>query len=588
MIRWKFVLTRVLILVAVVTLLRWGMGPTVRFLTVRSLQLATGARVDIAAADVGLFPPRVDYVDLRVADPRGRKAYRDLFRADSVSLEIDGNALMRRRWVVREGRIAGLEIGSRRDESGHFEREPEAIETDTGPSLLSRLCGGAVDGFEEQASELADDLETVRRSREIRARWESDYEDLELRAERLEGQVREIRAEARSVKNPLRDYPALDRAIARANDLRAELLDVRRRIDELPDQMRRDLASLEEAKRIDLEKVERHLPDRGEDAGDFASEMIAKAVRERLRQLQSYLDHARQIADLTVRAPKKERGRGEAIDLAGDSRPPSFLIRQCEISGMLRSRGQVYTVSGVVENVTPSPERLVEPTHARLLLEDTALTSQPLRLDYVRDRRGGSDVDRVTLLWPRSPARPAEWGSDKEIGIAVQGGNRELWAQVIRDGERIRGRLVSKQTGLRMRLRVGPRFATSPVAVSIDERLANVDRIEIDARFAGTWDAVDLKLESNLERVLREAADEAIAAQLEASREKLTATIRRRHARHTEELQEWLGTRQSEARHRLAAADRSIEEVFQSVTRGIGSAESYLGRLRENLPAGLR
>src|SRR6056297_4345228 len=112
MIRWKFVLTRVLVVAAVVTLLRWGMGPTVRFVTVRSLQLATGARVDIARADVGWFPPRVDYVDLRVADPRGRKAHRDLFRADSISLEVDGDAFLHRRWVIRHGRIAGLEIGS--------------------------------------------------------------------------------------------------------------------------------------------------------------------------------------------------------------------------------------------------------------------------------------------------------------------------------------------------------------------------------------------------------------------------------------------------------------------------------------------
>lgn len=594
MIRWKFVLTRVLVVAAVVTLLRWGMGPTVRFVTVRSMQLATGARVDIARADVGLFPPRVDYVDLRVADPRGRKAYRDLFRADSISLEIDGDAFLHRRWVIRHGRITGLEIGSRRATSGHFEEEPEADDPDSGPSLLSRIAGGAVDALGEQASELVDDLETVRRSREIRERWESEYRELEARAERLEGQVRQIRAEAKSVKNPLRDYPALDRAIAQANDLRAELLEVRRRIDGLPGQMHRDLASLEEAKRIDLEKVDRYLPDRGEDAGDFASELVAKAVRQRLRQLQEYLDHGRQIADLTVRSPKQERGRGETIDLVGAERPPSFLMRQCEVSGLLRSRGQIYTMTGVVENVTPTPERLLEPTHARLSLEDTSLTSEPLRLDYVRDRRGGNDVDRVTLLWPRSPARPAEWGSDEEIGIAVEGGERELWAQVIRDGDQIRGRLVSKQTGLRMRLRVAPRFATSPIAMSIDDRLSDVDRIEIDARFGGTWqvggtwEAIDLRLESNLERVLREAADEAIAAQIEASRAKLAATIRRRHARHTEDLQEWIGTRQSEARHRLAAADRSIEEVFQSVTRGIGSAETYLGRLRDKLPTGLR
>ncbi len=589
MIRWKFILTRVLIVAAILTLLRWGLGPAARYLTVQGVEMATGARADIARTEIGLFPPRVHYTDIRVADPRGRKEFHDLFRADLLDLEIDGEALLHRRWVVRNGRISGLEIGARRSESGHLDETGDDEQVvDAGSSLLSQLVAGTMDELGGQASALVDDLETVRRSEQIRRRWESDYASLVSQARELKQQVQEVRDQAVSIKNPLRDYAALDQAISRAQEIRAELSKVRRKIDELPQQVQADLDSLEEAKQIDLAKVEEYVPGGLEGSDQFAGELVANSVRERLDQLRDYLDHGRQIADVTVVPPQQERARGQWIDLSADRQRPQMLIRQCEVSGLLRSRGHVYTLKGVVNNVTPTPERLREPTRARMLLEDVSRISDPIRLDYVRDRRDGDDIDQVTLLWPRSHAQEFEWGCGDKVGISVRGGQREVWAQLVRNGDSIQGRLVSKQTGLQMRLRVAPRYAESPIAESIGERLAEVDRVEIDARFDGTWDDLDLKLESNVERVLREATDQAIAAQLGESRQKIADNVRRTHRQETESLQQWLRTQQAEARTRLTSADRSIEEMFQKVTRGIGSADAVLGRFGPSAPSGRR
>ena len=107
MIRWRYVSTRLFVLLAVLMLLRWGLGPVANFLTIRGLQSITGAKVEIAQTRVGMFPPRVHYTDLRVADPRSDKQMRDVVRAESVNLVIDGDALMHRRWVARDGRITG-------------------------------------------------------------------------------------------------------------------------------------------------------------------------------------------------------------------------------------------------------------------------------------------------------------------------------------------------------------------------------------------------------------------------------------------------------------------------------------------------
>lgn len=590
MIRWRFLLTRTLVIVAILMLLRWGLGPLARVLTVQGLQAATGARVEIAGTELGLFPPRVRYTDFRIADPREGKADRDLLRAATVELVIDGDALLHRRWVARNGRLTGLELGARRDTSGHFDEadtgEPEEA---TGPSLLGRLVGGAADRWGDQAETLVADLETVRRSRQIRSRWEQDYAALAARASNLEKEIRAIRDQAKSIDNPLRDYPQLERTLARANEIRVELSQVREQIDSLPRKLQEDLAALEEAKQIDLAKIDAYVPGDLADSGELGSDLVAGPVREQLRQLRRYLEHGRTVANVTIVAPESSRVRGKTIDLLGDGRQPNLLVRRCELNGLLRSSGRVYALTGVVENLTPTPEQLSAPTRAKLLLEDAAVRAgKPIRVDYVADRRSEPPVDQLTFLWPRSSAAVRHFGEDERVGLSVEGGQREVWAQLRCAGESIEGRLVSKQTGLKLRLRVDPQYASSPIAVSLSESLSAVDRIEVDASFSGTWQQIDLDLETNLQRILRDATQDALADQLRESKQQLAARVRQEHLRQSDELRGWISSRQAEARNLLASADRSIEQMLHKVTRGLGSTEAYLGRFRSAVEGQLR
>src|SRR6056297_1682499 len=152
MIRWRFILTRCTVVIAVLVLLRWGLGPVASFVTVRGIQLATGAKVEMASTRVGLFPPRVQYTDVRIADPRDGKQLRDALRADSIELVIDGNALLHRRWVAHSGRISGLQIGSKREVSGHFEQVEEIQSPSDTPSVLSQWIRGQRDQWTAEAA----------------------------------------------------------------------------------------------------------------------------------------------------------------------------------------------------------------------------------------------------------------------------------------------------------------------------------------------------------------------------------------------------------------------------------------------------
>ncbi|QDT12476.1 TIGR03545 family protein [Planctomycetes bacterium K23_9] len=585
MIRWRYVISRLIIVAVVLLLIRLGLGPVASYVTVKGIQQATGAKVEIESTHVGLFPPRIEYSDFRVADPRSGKVMRDAFRAESMDFVIDAKSLLHRRWVARDARISGIQIDARRDTSGHLAQDDTPSTTaPESAGILGKFIKGATDQLGDQAADVVGGMETVRRSKEIKQRWQREYDELVVRARDLESRIRKIRDTARGIDNPLRDWEELDRTLARATETHSELKIVRATIDALPQRLQDDLVSLERAKQIDLDKIDQYVPGSLSQSDNFGVDLMANAVRDQVQRIRGYLDGGRAIADYTIVAPESSRARGIDYDLLGSNRRPDIMIRRCEVGGLLRSGGEAFVLTGIIENLTPTPELLVEPTVARLRLEG----NEVIRVEMVRDQRQGADVDLLTLHWPQTEAKELTLGDDDDAGISIQGGQRELWVQLRSEGERISGRFVSKQTGLKMKLNVDSKYADSPAAVSLGQSLAAVDKLEVEATFAGTWKDMGLQLNSNIGQIFKTAAQNAVASQIETSKRDLALKIEETHLRESLELRKWLEGQQSEANELLASADQSIKEMRNKVVREVGQADAYLGKLRSAIEGRLR
>lgn len=584
MIRWRFLLTRLIVAVAILMILSIGLGPVASYITVAGLQASTGAKAEIGSSTVRLYPPSLRFTDVHVADPRDGKELRDAFMADSIDLSIDGDALLRRRWVIRQGKISGLQIGSQRGTSGHFDVELENEGESASPSMIGQMISNATAGLADQAEEIAENLETVKTGDEIRRRWKTQYETLVQQARDLESRVRTIRDAAKGIDNPLRDWPELERTLAEARSAREELLQVRETMDKMPEQLRSDLVKLEQAKQADLSKVNAYLPGDLSESKNFGVDLVSAQIHSYLTQLRGYLDNGRTLANYTVVAPDSERVRGENFDFLGKHRRPEMLIQQCQVDGLMRASGKTYTLTGLIENMTPQPEYLAEPTRARLLLEGP----ETVQVDYIRDRREGMFNDRLTLHWPQMRADPMRLGDGKNMAVAVTGGQREVWVQFDSQGDDVQGRLVSKQSGMTMHLDVDGKAANSAAMISMNQSLAKVESIEVDAAFRGDWKNLDLNLKTNLGDVFSDAIHEAITKQLDDSKAKLATQVDNAHREQMLQLREWMSKQQNEAQSLLATADRSIEEMSQKVLAEVGDAESYLGKLQTAFGKNLR
>lgn len=585
MIRWQYVVTRMLAVAAVLLLLGFGAGRVVGFVTVQGLQTATGAKVEIGETHVGLFPPRIRYQQFRVADPRDRKSLRDAFRADSIELQLDGDALLHRRWVATEGVVTGLQIGATRDSSGHFSQEDvESPSLSDKPGVLGLLLGGMTHRLQDQAEDAAKDLETVRRSEEIKDRWEREYDVLANRGKVLEDKVRAFKANAREIDNPLRDWERVGSTVGLAEETRSELKSILAALDALPNQFRADVASLERAKQTDLDRIDQYIPGDLSESENFGVDLISEAVQTQIATLREYWEGGRTLANYTVVAPETERARGVDIDLFGSQRRPSILVNRCKVQGMMRADGQTYSLAGTVENMTPTPELLLEPFTAELTLDGP----QVVKVGYVRDRRNGSDIDRLTLHWPQSSAPEMKFGDDQRAMVSVSGGRREIWVQMRSEGGQIEGRFVSKQTGVRLGLAVDSKYDELPATQALRQSLSDVETVTIDAGFEGTWGQLAMTMQTNLGKVLSDAADDAVDRQLAASKQMMAEKVQQTFQREQTKLLSWFNAKQIDAQSLTAKADGLLNDLGKQVLDGVDSSEVTIGRLNEILSGRLR
>jgi uncharacterized protein (TIGR03545 family) len=582
MIRWRYILPRVLVVAAIILIIRYALPPAVRYVTVAAIESSTGAKVEMASVEVGLFPPRIHYRELQIANPGADKAMRNLAQAESVDLVIDGAALLRRRYVIHDARVTGLQFDTDRATSGHIERQPEPESTEPSMAMkwISGLMNSAVDSAKSQVDNLAENSETRRRGDQIRRRWKTEYESLAKRASDLETAIKDVHQTAKGIENPLRDWPRVEATLTKARSIQEELVSVRKSLDALPSQVQTDIQSMEQAKNADLKRAREALPFDIADGEKIGPDLLVQAVRRQIDTMRGYLDTGREVSQWTVAKPKVERLRGEEIDLENGNHSPSVLVRRCEVAGALRADGKQYTLAGILENLTPQSELLADPMRARIRLQG----EQTIRLDYVRDSSGDIAKELLTMHWPEIKAPKMRLGSSDALDLDIRDGKMELWVQLKTRGEQIEGRLVSRRLGTRIELDGPEKIARTPMFTTLQNSLASVDRIEVDANFVGTWKDPEFKISSNLTEVLRTGIRDATTGQIAATRQKMESEVNRVYTDQVSELQSWLAGQQAKTGELLAKADNTVQDISRKVMSETNKADAYLGRLRGNLP----
>lgn len=565
MIRLRYATIRFLILLAIVAAVVLCAGPLVRFGTVVALQRVIGARVDIASTDVALWPPRIAYSDVRIADPS--KEREDAVRVERAELSLDGPALLRRKYEIAHAQLHGVEFSVERSETGQLEKTAESAggsSFDLTPHVerLARLMQRAATLKAETAVE---SLQTVQTGRRIETAWKERFEDIAGRAERLEANFRELKSTVREIDNPLRDLPRVEKTLRGVDQLRGQLIAIRGEAEQLPTTIQLDLESLDRARLQDQQRVAalgQQLTG-SDEALQLGPELVGNLLAEKLRMLRHYADVADRAARLTVIAPEATRSRGQDFDLGDRASDDAWRVHRCELNGILRHNGDRYSLTGIIDNLASGGRSNKHDGRIRLMLEGATTA----RIDYRRPSRVSNSDDLLTLHVPRIEVSAQSFGSADTLQLHAGPSQLELWVKVAPHNGEIEGEIFARQRMSSLDIAVGGNDAiVREIESSLQESLARIDIVETRARVSGPLLQPRIRdIDTNLTRTLADAVTRAKNRAIIATKQAAGRAIDEAYASNRQRVEQVLAGHHQQLIGEIDAIDQRIGQAQQEM-----------------------
>ncbi len=419
MIRWKYVVPRLLVL-AIVTVGIWLCGNTVlRWSIQQSLQQITGAKVDIGGLHADLARGDLQIEHLRIADRS--KEFRNLLQFERASFDVEMQAALRRKLVIRGGRLEGLRFGTPRDDDGQL--AVSTTEDDTSPSFSvnSRLSevgtraeawlGQQTAGLEDQ---LKQDLHMVQLSRELADRWPTAYQELERQAQQIEQQAQQVKEQIRPIKQePLKHLEEIPSLMTSIDQIRTDVSLVRKQLRELQGQLREDQDALREAKRHDEQYLRERLHLEELDGNSLTEYLLGPTWSQRLTVALRWLQHSRDAVPATTEPVSAQTAaRGVSVVFPGFPATADVLVRELRLTGDGTIDEQPFQFTGVIRDLTHQPRRHDEPATIAVQAEGAI----QLAAQAVLDRRSAEPVDRFVVDIPALRQHEQILGNPAKLG----------------------------------------------------------------------------------------------------------------------------------------------------------------------------
>ena len=585
MIRWKYVIPRLVIVVVICLIIGFGLNPAVHHTLVFWGQSVTSAKVEIGDVDASLLGTQVCLHDLRIADPR--RPMQNLVQAEEVSFDLEANALLRQRFIVQEGRISGLRIDTERTTSGKLDSPGHGdwnISAGNLPELslewLDQLSGVLQGQMEEEIGQ----LESVQLVNELIQRWPAEYEQLEARIDSLKTRIDRARELfSAGTGDLLQNIDTYREAAVELDAIQQELVALGTQIDGLPLRASQDRDAALAAGQRDALYIRRRIETFSVDADSLSQYLLGQELHDRVTSLANWIGWARRNLVATDDSTESSRGRGLDVVFDGARRYPDFLVRRLTVDGEAEIGRQNFQFLGMAAGLTHQPKVHGEPAVVQVALTGPAT----VRMEVVVDRTGDTPHDRFVINCPGLKIPERQVGREEQFAITISPGRMHVWMSLDLTGDELSGQFLLKQDSVELRSQATAQSGVGHFAVDLEAVLSKVQSLEIAADLNGTLDDPSWQFQSNLGPQLAEGLNWAVQRQLENRRDQLAQLAASKIDEELARLEELVHTGQEAALAKLKLGGNDLRQLSQIVTRRPSVGKHVLGK-RIPIDLGLR
>jgi len=508
-----------------------------------------GARVELGEADLSLFPLGLTLSRLQVTNPD--QPMTNAVEIARIAFSMDSLHLLRRKVIIEEATVDGLRLNTPRTTSGAIasrpaEAEPASKRAGSDPFSLPSFSATDVQEIlskEELRSpklveSLRSDLQTEEEQWQKRLTALPDKAKLDGYKKRLEGLKSAGKGGLGGVLGGASEAVAIQQDVSRdleqiksaKNDFENDVMGLRKRMDEAV------RAPQEDARRL-LEKYSLSGSGMGNVTGMLLGGTIGDWTATGLRwyaKLQPVLQRKTE-RKRDVEIVKPVRGKGVDVRFKERAPLPDLLIRTAQVSVEVPAGA----IKGQVKNITP----------------DQPILGAPLTFDFTGEKlKGLQSVKLDGTLNRVDPAKPSDQANLRVRGYRVEDlslSKSEQWALAIKQaiadtdlqttlrGEALNANLAA--TLQSVQISSGVKAGAGVVANAVASALSDVKGFTLKAEVTGTVENYDVKLTSDLDRVLKDVVGKQVQAQSARLEAQLQSAIAEKVAGPLAELKVSLG-----------------------------------------------
>jgi uncharacterized protein (TIGR03545 family) len=581
-IRWQGLIAFIVLVAGTAAFIYLFLDSLVKRAIEKTGTLIVRAKVELDDADVTLFPLGITLKRLQVTNPNAPMT--NAVEVSHIAFLMDPSGLLRHKVIVETMTMDGMRFGTERKTSGALTRTPKeppgqtAERTSESFHLPSLEVPNVHDILEREPLETMKLIDTVQD--EVKAgqeEWKTRIDQLpdKKSLEAYRGRIKEIEKSRKG---------GLEGMLGGATDavrLRKDLMKDMDRIKEARSALKKDIGTLQkqvgEARRApadDIRRLKEKYSLSPEGLSNFTRLLLGGKIAgwtdTALRGYASarpYLDRMSRTAGAgSAEVAKPVRGTGIDVKFRERKPLPDFLIRTAGVSVEIPAG----SLSGRIRNITGEQPLIGAPLTFEFKGEKMSDVSR-LDLKGEFNRLDASDPrDQFQLDANGYRIRNAALSDNDQFRVTLASGLADFNGHAVLEKGAMNAGFTAalRKTSLKTDL---PEKANA-ISKAMADTLSDIHGFDLNVSVIGTPEDHDIKMSSDLDRILKDAVGNQIRKQAAQFEQKLTEAVHEKVDPRIKELESRLGGFNpyvNELNSRLKTGDELLDELAKTGKKGL-------------------
>ncbi|MCX7642055.1 MAG: TIGR03545 family protein [Elusimicrobiales bacterium] len=374
MIRYSYVIPRMLIILIIYLFFYLFFDKLLEFGIEKSLESLFNAKVDIYRLKTSFL--KGTFIIDRMEVGSSSDEFKNLFQFEKLTIKLNVKQLFKKKFIIEEAKINGLLFSGKRKTSAKINKKKSAFDkyilrysNIAKDFLIERIEDIKTQGLGKLDVEIKN-LETIKLIDEIKIKKISQYQkiysdieslNIDLKIKKFEEDISLIKSEknfmkqikyASQLKKDFDDFYKIVKE--KQKEISLELKNIKNYISEINEAKKRDIVkitSLLEIPTLDKDNISRFL--------------FGKKVYENFEKYSFYFNKAKEFTKYLPEKPKKKifeekKERGRYIHYILKENYPTFLLTECIIDGRLTPENPKEYI-GIIRNLSSNPHLYPKP-----------------------------------------------------------------------------------------------------------------------------------------------------------------------------------------------------------------------------------